>query len=194
MSDIAEFAGTVPHNYDRYLGPHLFEPYALDIIKRIEGLNPNKVLEIACGTGRVTRHLSAALPPQSQIASSGTSSSRSCRRDTRPARVTVTVAVLVTAAFPVAWCIVGRRPGEKLQPETLLVDRAYLLGLTAPEMTVLVGGMRVLNANFGRTRHGVLTDRPETLTNEWSAWFIGIGPSVVATTMSSSRMPHLPLT
>jgi len=49
----------------------------------------------------------------------------------------------------------------------LLVDRAQLLTLTAPEMTVLVGGMRVLNANFGKSRHGVFTRRPETLTNDF---------------------------
>ena len=59
------------------------------------------------------------------------------------------------------------RAGEKLPAETLLVDRAYLLTLTAPEMTVLVGGMRALNANFGRSQHGVFTDRPETLTNDF---------------------------
>ena len=51
--------------------------------------------------------------------------------------------------------------------EELLVDRAQLLTLTAPEMTVLVGGMRVLNTNFGQTRHGVFTKRPETLTNDF---------------------------
>jgi len=51
--------------------------------------------------------------------------------------------------------------------EELLVDRAQLLTLTAPEMTVLVGGMRVLNANFGQSRHGVFTERPETLTNDF---------------------------
>jgi catalase-peroxidase len=51
--------------------------------------------------------------------------------------------------------------------EDLLVDRAQLLTLTAPEMTVLMGGMRVLNANFGKSRHGVLTKRPETLTNDF---------------------------
>jgi catalase-peroxidase len=49
----------------------------------------------------------------------------------------------------------------------LLLDRAQLLTLTAPEMTVLVGGMRLLNANFGGTRHGVFTKRPETLTNDF---------------------------
>jgi catalase-peroxidase len=59
------------------------------------------------------------------------------------------------------------RAGEKLSPETLLLDRANLLTLTAPEMTVLIGGMRVLNANFGRAEHGVFTDRPETLTNDF---------------------------
>jgi catalase-peroxidase len=59
------------------------------------------------------------------------------------------------------------RAGEKLPPETLLVDRAYLLTLTAPEMTVLIGGMRALNANFGGSRHGVFTDRAETLTNDF---------------------------
>ena len=52
-------------------------------------------------------------------------------------------------------------------PEELLVDRAQLLTLTAPEMTVLVGGMRVLNANVGQSRHGVFTKRPETLTNDF---------------------------
>ncbi|MBU1669508.1 MAG: catalase/peroxidase HPI [Actinobacteria bacterium] len=51
--------------------------------------------------------------------------------------------------------------------EELLVDRAQLLTLTAPEMTVLVGGMRVLNANFGQSRHGVFTKRPEALTNDF---------------------------
>jgi len=51
--------------------------------------------------------------------------------------------------------------------EELLVDRAQLLTLTAPEMTVLVGGMRVLNANFGQSQHGVFTQRPETLTNDF---------------------------
>jgi catalase-peroxidase len=49
----------------------------------------------------------------------------------------------------------------------LLVDRANLLTLTAPEMTVLIGGMRALNANFGRSEHGVFTKRPETLTNDF---------------------------
>jgi len=51
--------------------------------------------------------------------------------------------------------------------EEMLVDRAQLLTLTAPEMTVLIGGMRVLNANFGQSQHGVFTKRPETLTNDF---------------------------
>jgi catalase-peroxidase len=51
--------------------------------------------------------------------------------------------------------------------EELLVDRAQLLTLTAPEMTVLIGGLRVLNANFGRSQHGVFTKRPEVLTNDF---------------------------
>ncbi len=51
--------------------------------------------------------------------------------------------------------------------EELLIDRAQLLTLTAPEMTVLVGGMRVLNANYGKSQHGVFTKRPEKLTNDF---------------------------
>jgi len=51
--------------------------------------------------------------------------------------------------------------------EQLLVDKAQLLGLTAPEMTVLIGGLRVLNANHGKSQHGVFTTRPETLTNDF---------------------------
>ena len=59
------------------------------------------------------------------------------------------------------------REGENLSPETRLLDRAYLLTLTAPEMTVLIGGMRALNANVGQSQHGIFTDRPETLTNDF---------------------------
>jgi catalase-peroxidase len=59
------------------------------------------------------------------------------------------------------------RAGEKLPAETLLLERANLLTLTAPEMTVLIGGMRALNANFRQSQHGVFTDRPETLTNDF---------------------------
>jgi catalase-peroxidase len=54
-----------------------------------------------------------------------------------------------------------------ISAEELLVDKAQLLTLTAPEMTVLVGGMRALNANFDGSKHGVFTDRPETLTNDF---------------------------
>lgn len=59
------------------------------------------------------------------------------------------------------------RAGEKTQPEVLLLDRAYMLDLTAPEMTVLVGGLRSLGANVGGTEHGVLTDRPGVLSNDF---------------------------
>jgi catalase-peroxidase len=59
------------------------------------------------------------------------------------------------------------RGGEKLPPEELLLERARLLTLTAPEMTVLIGGMRALGANAGRSPHGILTDRPGTLTNDF---------------------------
>jgi catalase-peroxidase len=55
----------------------------------------------------------------------------------------------------------------KLSPEEMLVDKAQLLGLTAPEMTVLVGGLRVLNTNVGGSKHGVFTDRPETLSTDF---------------------------
>ncbi len=59
------------------------------------------------------------------------------------------------------------RGKQRLSPEELLVDKAQLLRLTAPEMTVLVGGLRVLGANTGKSRHGVFTKRAETLTNDF---------------------------
>ena len=59
------------------------------------------------------------------------------------------------------------RAGAKLSAETLLLERAHLLTLTAPQMTVLIGGMRALNANFGQAHHGILTDRHETLTSDF---------------------------
>jgi catalase-peroxidase len=59
--------------------------------------------------------------------------------------------------------------------EELLVDRSQLLTLTAPEMTVLLGGMRVLNANFGQSPHGVFTQRPEALTNDFFVNLLDMG-------------------
>ncbi|MFI5642312.1 catalase/peroxidase HPI [Streptomyces goshikiensis] len=65
--------------------------------------------------------------------------------------------------------------GEKLPPETLLLDRANLLTLTAPEMTVLIGGMRALNTGFKGASHGVFTDRPETLTTDFFVNLLDMG-------------------
>jgi catalase-peroxidase len=67
------------------------------------------------------------------------------------------------------------RPGQKLPPEQLLVDRANLLNLTAPQMTALVGGMRVLGANYGQSPHGAFTDRPGTLTNDFFVSLLDMG-------------------
>jgi len=57
--------------------------------------------------------------------------------------------------------------GHTRSAEEMLVDKSFMLNLSAPEMTVLVGGLRALNANVGQTQHGVFTDRPETLTNDF---------------------------
>ncbi|MFD9536361.1 catalase/peroxidase HPI [Streptomyces sp. NPDC060010] len=65
--------------------------------------------------------------------------------------------------------------GEKLSPETLLLDRANLLNLTAPEMTVLIGGMRALNTGFRQVPHGVFTDRREALTNDFFVNLLDMG-------------------
>ncbi|HZT08736.1 MAG TPA: catalase/peroxidase HPI [Chloroflexota bacterium] len=65
--------------------------------------------------------------------------------------------------------------GEELPPETLLVERAFMLNLSAPEMTVLVGGMRALGANYRQSKHGMLTSRPETLTNDFFVNLLDMG-------------------
>jgi catalase-peroxidase len=67
------------------------------------------------------------------------------------------------------------RPGERLVLEHGLLERAYMLRLTAPEMTVLIGGLRALNANFGRSEHGVFTDREGTLTNDFFVNLLEMG-------------------
>jgi catalase-peroxidase len=70
--------------------------------------------------------------------------------------------------------------------EEMLIDRAQLLTLTAPEMTVLVGGMRVLNTNFGGTQHGVFTKRPETLTNDFFVNLLDMNTTWKASTEDKS--------
>ena len=78
--------------------------------------------------------------------------------------------------------------------ETLLVDRAQLLTLTAPEMTVLIGGLRVLDCNYGGTKHGVFTDRPGALTNDFFVNLLDMGRSGTRspTTRTSSRAATAP--
>jgi catalase-peroxidase len=71
--------------------------------------------------------------------------------------------------------------GHSLSAEELLVDRSQLLTLSAPEMTVLVGGLRVLNINFGQSPHGVFTQRPETLTNDFFVNLLDLGTTWKAT-------------
>jgi catalase-peroxidase len=67
------------------------------------------------------------------------------------------------------------REEDPLSPETRLLDRANILKLTAPQMTVLVGGMRALNANYRQSKHGVFTDRTETLTNDFFVNLLDMG-------------------
>jgi len=77
------------------------------------------------------------------------------------------------------------RAGESLDPEHALLDRAFMLNVTAPEMTVLVGGMRALNANVALSPHGVFTHRPETLTNDF---FVNLLDMSIAWTPSGSSL------
>jgi catalase-peroxidase len=74
--------------------------------------------------------------------------------------------------------------GQELTAEHLLVDKAFMLTLSAPEMTALLGGMRVLNANAGQSAHGVFTDRPETLTNDFFVNLLDIATEWKATSDS----------
>lgn len=67
------------------------------------------------------------------------------------------------------------KPKHKVTAEEMLVDKAQLLNLTAPEMTVLLGGMRVLGTNYGHSKHGVFTNKPETLTNDFFANLLDFG-------------------
>lgn len=73
------------------------------------------------------------------------------------------------------------KPKHKTSAEEMLVDKAQLLTLTAPEMTVLVGGLRVLNTNFDGSKHGVFTGRPETLTNDFFVNLLDLGTTWKAT-------------
>jgi catalase-peroxidase len=78
------------------------------------------------------------------------------------------------------------RPQEPMPLEHGLLDRAYMLTLTAPELTVLLGGMRVLNANYGQSRHGVFTDKPETLTNDFFVHLLDMGTEWTASAVEDA--------
>jgi catalase-peroxidase len=71
--------------------------------------------------------------------------------------------------------------------ENLLIDKAQLLTLTAPEMTALIGGLRVLNANEGQSQNGVFTKRPETLTNDFFVNLLDMGTEWKSTSRDSSH-------
>lgn len=67
MSSLTQFEGSVPNNYDQYLGPLYFEPYALDLFERLKGKSYQRILELASGTGRVTRHLAELVREEGQL-------------------------------------------------------------------------------------------------------------------------------
>ncbi|HEU0147399.1 MAG TPA: peroxidase family protein, partial [Bradyrhizobium sp.] len=67
------------------------------------------------------------------------------------------------------------KSGQQISDEELLIDKAQLLTLSAPEMTVLVGGLRALNANYNQSKHGIFTDKPETLTNDFFVNLLDMG-------------------
>jgi catalase-peroxidase len=67
------------------------------------------------------------------------------------------------------------KPGQRFPLEHGLLERAYMLRLTAPEMTALIGGLRALNANYEQSEHGVFTDRPETLTTDFFVNLLDMG-------------------
>lgn len=77
--------------------------------------------------------------------------------------------------------------GNRLPAEFLLTDKANLLNLSAPEMTVLVGGLRVLGANSGQSKHGVLTDRPGTLTNDFFVNLLDLGTEWTSTSAAQDE-------
>jgi len=77
-----------------------------------------------------------------------------------------------------------QKPGSTGAAEALLLDKAQLLTLTAPEMTVLIGGLRVLGANAGASRHGVFTQKPETLTNDFFRNLLDMGTQWTATSQA----------
>ncbi len=77
-----------------------------------------------------------------------------------------------------------RKTRGAVPDEALLIDKAQLLTLTAPEMTVLVGGLRVLNANVGQSKHGVFTKRPEALTNDFFTTLLDMSTQWTATSES----------
>ncbi len=72
------------------------------------------------------------------------------------------------------------RPGQTRSAEELLIDRAQLMTLTVPEMTVLIGGLRALDANVGQSKHGVFTTRPQTLTNDFFVNLLDMGTAWAA--------------
>ena len=78
------------------------------------------------------------------------------------------------------------KPRHKTTAEEMLLDRAQLLTLTAPEMTVLVGGLRVLDANFDHSKHGVFTDKSGSLTNDFFTNLLDMGTTWTATTEDDS--------
>ena len=63
----ADFSGSIPRHYDEYLGPLMFEPYAADLVERLPMTDEMRVLELACGTGIVTRRLRDALPASATL-------------------------------------------------------------------------------------------------------------------------------
>ncbi|GAB3788852.1 methyltransferase domain-containing protein [Spirosoma horti] len=161
------FNGSVPQQYDDYLGPFLFEPYALDLVDRIDPSSAGNVLELACGTGRVTKHLAAYFPTTTQLVAT----------DLNPDMIAVAQEKI--ASPNLTWATVDMSSIPYPDGHFDLVISQYGLMFAPDKLQTLIEIRRVL-ARGGKlifNTWGNLADNPVwNITNSIVSSFIGISP------------------
>lgn len=161
MTDSLAFDGSIPALYDRHLGPLIFEPYARDLARRVADAKPRRVLEVACGSGRVTRQLHAVLPPDVEIVATDLSASMlAYARGTLPGVTRVTWREADGMALPFddeSFDVVACQFGLMFFPDPATGLREFAR-VVAPDGTLLVSTWDSMLVNgFARVVHERVT-------------------------------------